>query len=129
MFRAPATIAINGGTPSLKWLHADLPDERALARRRQEERESLVKAFTKLLSPGAVWEGVSDWGQNKTTKSELQCLKSAGEKSEWDFVFLEESIFKTPVPFRERWTGELIDNDKVGVLLRLTRRDGKAFHE
>jgi hypothetical protein len=42
---------------------------------------------------------------------------------------LEGSIFNTPVPFRERWVGELIADDKQGVLLRLTRHDGKAVHE
>ncbi len=36
---------------------------------------------------------------------------------------------KTAVPFRERWTGELINNDKTGVMMRLTRGDGKAIHE
>ncbi len=51
VFHVPATIALSGGTPNLKWLHADLPDERILARGRQDERDKLVKDFMKLLTP------------------------------------------------------------------------------
>ena len=127
VFRVPVTVAIDRGAPSLKWVHPDLPDERALARQLQKDRINQGKAFAKLLKPNAVWEGTSDWGQGRTTKSELRCIKSRGEKSEWEFSFLEASIFNTPVPFRERWFGELINND--GAMLRLTRHDGKAFHE
>lgn len=129
VFRVPVTMALDRGVPSLKWLQLDLPDERILARQRQEERAKLVKAFGKSLKPNTVWEGTSDWGQGRSTKSELRCVKSVGAKSEWEFSFLEASIFNTPVPFRQRWTGELINNDKDGAMLRLTRHDGKAFHE
>jgi len=129
VFRVPVTMAISRGMPSLKWLQLDLPDERILARKRQEERAKLVKAFGRLIKRNAVWEGTSDWGQGRSTKSELRCLRSVGARSEWELSFLEASIFNTPVPFRERWTGELINNDKDGAMLRLTRHDGKAFHE
>jgi hypothetical protein len=129
VFRVPVTLAFDGRSPTLTWLHADLPDERALADQRHEEHARRARAFGELVTPGAVWQGVSNWGQNRTTKSELRCVKSTGDKSEWDFVFLEASIFKTPVPFVERWSGELIIDDKQGVLLRLTRHDGKAVHE
>ncbi len=129
VFRVPMMIALDRGAPSLKWLQLDLPDERILARQRQEERAKLVKAIGQLLKPNTVWEGTSEWGQGRSTKSELRCLKSVGAKSEWEFSFMEASIFNTPVPFRERWTGELINNDQNGAMLRLTRHDGKAFHE
>jgi hypothetical protein len=129
VFRVPVTLSIGRGSPRLRWLHADLPDQRMAGSQRREERGKLVKAFAQQLRPNSMWEGVSDWGDNRLTKSELRCVKSAGAKSEWEFSFLEESIFNTPVPFRERWNGELVNNDEVGVLLRLTRHDAKAFHE
>jgi len=129
VFRVPVTVAIDRGAPSLEWLHVDLPDERMRGRLQKADRAKFLKAFDQLLEPNAIWEGVSDWGENRATKSELRCLRKKAAKSEWEFSFLEDSIFNTPIPFRERWTGEIVNNDQEGVFLRLTRHDGKAFHE
>jgi hypothetical protein len=129
VFRTPITIATDRNEPKLSWLHVDLPDERMRGPQRHKERAKVAKTFEKLLVPNAVWEGLSDWGDGNTTRSELRFVRRHGGKSVWEFAFLEGSIFNTPVPFREPWTGELINNDNDGLCLRLTRHDGKAFHE
>jgi hypothetical protein len=128
VFRLPLTIAIRKGEPALNWLHARLPTETELVHRRTQERARLLERYNALLKPGSVWEGVSDWGQERRTKSELHLLKAARGRAEFEFVFLEASIFNTPVPFREAWFGEIVNNDSDGIYLKLVRHDGKATH-
>jgi hypothetical protein len=41
--------------------------------------------------------------QKEMTEDQADMGSSLEAKSEWEFSFLEKSLFNTPVPLRERW--------------------------